>query len=264
MHEFPDEAVPVASAAAGSPPDADVLEIRARAADAILRPVSFKKAKPASTRRAPPLFERLLRYGPHAALAACLFGFAWMAGSYFSSPVRTIMPQGSVESAEVGHAAQKMAEEIRALKANVEAMHTAQSLSAKDAAALGNLKTRLDAVKTETSAAIAEVAGKVEHLQRETAAKLSRSWRYSLPLQLAAARRQQRRSPGNGHKAGAVMPSIRPKIPPPRERLARLESLHRQRAQTSRRAKPRMDKEPINQEPACWFTTGWSHPGNPG
>jgi hypothetical protein len=52
-----------------------------------------------------------------------------------------------------------MAEEIRALKANVEAMHTAQSLSAKDAAALGNLKTRLDAVKTETSAAIAEVAG---------------------------------------------------------------------------------------------------------
>ena len=173
MHEFPDEAVPVASAAAGSPPDADVLEIRARAADAILRPVSFKKAKPASTRRAPPLFERLLRYGPHAALAACLFGFAWMAGSYFSSPVRTIMPQESVESAEVGRAAQKMAEEIRALKANVEAMHTAQSLSAKDAAALGNLKTRLDAAKTETSAAIAEVAGKVEHLQRETAAKLS-------------------------------------------------------------------------------------------
>jgi hypothetical protein len=83
------------------------------------------------------------------------------------------MPQESVESAEVGRAAQKMAEEIRALKANVEAMHTAQSLSAKDAAALGNLKTRLDAVKTETSAAIAEVAGKVEHLQRETAAKLS-------------------------------------------------------------------------------------------
>ena len=52
-------------------------------------------------------------------------------------------------------------------------MHAAQSLSAKDATALRNLKTRLDAVKTETSVAIAEVGGKVEHLQREFAAKLS-------------------------------------------------------------------------------------------
>jgi len=51
-------------------------------------------------------------------------------------------------------------------------MHAAQSVSAKDAPALGNLKTHLDAVKTENSAAIAEVADKVEHLQRETAAKL--------------------------------------------------------------------------------------------
>ena len=197
MHEFPDEAVPVASAAAGSPPDADVLEIRARAADAILRPVPFKKAKPASTRRAPPLFERLLRYGPHAALAACLFGFAWMAGSYFSSPVRTIMPQGSVESAEVGRAAQKMAEEIRALKANVEAMHTAQSLSAKDAIGVGNTKPGLDAAKTEISAAIAEPSRKVE--QPKSAEKPSKatervdrlglkSRRSSLPLPSRTAR----------------------------------------------------------------------------
>jgi hypothetical protein len=167
MHEFPDEAIPVASAAASSPPDGDVLEIRARAADAIVVPPSFKKIEAASVRRA------LLSYGPHAALATCLFGFAWVGGSYFSSPVRTLVPQESVESAEVGRTAQKMAEEVRALKANVEAMHAAQSLSAKDAIALGNLKTRLDTVKTETSAAIAEVAGKVERLQRETAAKLS-------------------------------------------------------------------------------------------
>ena len=87
MHEFPDEAVPVASTAAGSPRDADVPEIRARAADAILRPVPFKKAEAASARRVFPLVERLLRYGPHVALAACLFGFAWMGWAYFSSPV---------------------------------------------------------------------------------------------------------------------------------------------------------------------------------
>ena len=170
MHDFPDEAVPVASAVASSLPDGDVLEIRARAADAILRPAPFKKAEAASARRAPPLVERLLRYGPHAVLAAGLFGFAWMGGSYFSSPVRAVEPQQSVDSGEIGRT---MAEEIRTLKANVEAMHAAQSLSAKDATALRNLKTRLDAVKTETSAAIAEVGGKVEHLQRESAAKLS-------------------------------------------------------------------------------------------
>jgi hypothetical protein len=69
--------------------------------------------------------------------------------------------------------AQKMAEDIRALKASVEALRAAQSQAAKDAAALEGLKPRLEAVNTETGASIAELAGKVEHLQREPAAKLS-------------------------------------------------------------------------------------------
>jgi hypothetical protein len=38
---------------------------------------------------------------------------------------------------------------------------------------LGNTKPRFGAAKTETSAAIAEVATKIEHLQRESEAKLS-------------------------------------------------------------------------------------------
>jgi hypothetical protein len=66
-----------------------------------------------------------------------------------------------------------MAEEIRALKADVEAMHATQSLSAKDTAALEGLNTQLNLAKTETSAEIAELAGRVEHLERESAAKLS-------------------------------------------------------------------------------------------
>ena len=99
-------------------------------------------------------------YGPHAALAACLFGFVWVAASYFSGGqlpfyamkpglVRTVVPQESVERAEMLRTAQKMADDIRVLRANVEAMHAAQS------------------------SAIAELAGKVEHMQREPAAKLS-------------------------------------------------------------------------------------------
>jgi hypothetical protein len=107
----------------------------------------------------PPLFECLFSYGPHAALAACLFGFVWVAASYFSGGqlpfyvmkpglVQTVVPQESVELADMLRTAQKMAEDIRVLKANVEAMHVAHS-------------------------AIAELAGKVEHMQRDSAAQPS-------------------------------------------------------------------------------------------
>src|ERR1035437_5444528 len=120
---LPSPAPPLAS-----PPDANVLEIRASAADAILGSVSFQKAEAATARRLPPLFERLLTYGPRAALAACLFGFAAVAGAYFSDgrlpfyamkpqPAWTDGSQPSVERAEILRTVQKMADEIRALKA---------------------------------------------------------------------------------------------------------------------------------------------------
>ncbi len=138
----------------------------------------------AAPRRAPPRFKQLFSYGSRVALAACLFGFAWAAGSYFSgdqSPFYAIKPppappvatQESVVRTEVLRAAQEMAEDIRAVKANVEALRATQSQSGKDATALDGLKTRLDAVNTETTASIAQLAGKVDNMQREPAAKLS-------------------------------------------------------------------------------------------
>jgi hypothetical protein len=146
--------------------------------------VPFKVAEAASARRAPPRFEQLFSYGSHAALAACLFGFAWAAGSYFSGgqspvyalkppPARTVATQVSVAPTELLRTAQKMAEDIRALKANFEVLRAAQSQTAKDTTALEGLKSRLVAANTETGASIAELAGKVEHMQREPAAKLS-------------------------------------------------------------------------------------------
>jgi hypothetical protein len=160
MDDSPDEAVPAAGAAAASPPDANRLDIRARGADAMLGRIYSQKPEAGSVRRLPPLFVRLFSYGPHAALAACLFGFVWVAASYFSGGqlpfyvmkpglVRTVVPQESVERAEMLRTAQKMAEDIRLLKASVEAMHTTQS------------------------SVIAELAGKVEHMQRDSAAQLS-------------------------------------------------------------------------------------------
>jgi len=146
--------------------------------------VPFKEAEAASARWAPPRFEQLFSYGSHAALAACLFGFAWAAGSYFSGhyapfyaltppPARTVATQESVAPTEMLRTAQNMAEDISALKASFEALRAAQGQTAKDKAALDGLKSRLEAVNTETVASIAELAGKVERMQREPAAKLS-------------------------------------------------------------------------------------------
>src|SRR5205807_9295229 len=104
-----------------------------------------------------PRFEQLFSYGSHVALAACLFGFAWAVGSYFSggqspiyalkpSPARPVVAQESAARAEMPRTAQKMADDIRALKANVEALHTTQG---QDTTALGGLKSRLEAGNTE-------------------------------------------------------------------------------------------------------------------
>ena len=185
-----DEAVAEANEAA--PPDAPILKIRARAADSILGSASFETIDAASARRWLFLFEPLLRYGPRAALAAGLVGFAGVAGAYFSGgqlpfsarmpqPASIDGPQPGGERAEILRMVHQMADEIRTLKARVEAAH-AQSPNAKEATALEGLKARLDAVKTETGAEIAELAGKVDRLQRELTTKLAKaSERFNRP-----------------------------------------------------------------------------------
>ena len=66
-----------------------------------------------------------------------------------------------------------MAEELQALKADVEAMHAAQSSSAQDTAPVEGLRTQFNLTKTESSAAITELASKIEQLERESTAELS-------------------------------------------------------------------------------------------
>jgi hypothetical protein len=184
MSDNLDELVADVSEPAVPPPDANGPEIRARADDAIFGPIPVKKAEEGSARRASLLFRRLLGYGLHAALVACLAGFAWLAGLYFSGDqpshfvskfwtLWTLAPQERAEQAETSRTVQKMAEEIRAFKADVEAMHAAQSSNAQDTAALEALSTQLNLTKTEANAASAELAGKIEQLERESAAKLS-------------------------------------------------------------------------------------------
>ncbi|MGB6325886.1 MAG: YidB family protein [Methylocella sp.] len=171
---FPDSAIPLSSSPVEELPQPGAVQIRP----------SRTEHFAAAPLKAPSRFKQLFAYGSRAALAACLFGFAWVAGAYFSSgqlpfyavttpPAGPVATQESVERTQMLRATQEMAEDIRGLKANVEALRAAQSQSGNEAAALEGLKTRLDAVHTETSASIAELAGKVEDMQREPEAKLS-------------------------------------------------------------------------------------------
>src|SRR5579875_159098 len=176
-----DEALTEAGTA--SPPDGPLLKIRARAADSILGSGSFGTSGAGTAQSPPFLFERLLRYGPRMALAAGLAGFAGVAGAYFSGgqlpfsthtpkAAATDEPQRAAERAEILRTVQQMADEIRVLKARVEAVH-AQNPSAKEA--IEGLKARLEGVKSETGTEIAELSGKFDRLQREVTAKLAKA-----------------------------------------------------------------------------------------
>jgi hypothetical protein len=174
MNDSLDEAARCVSAAATASPGEDILEIGARAADAIVGSVSPGNVEVVPARSAR-VSAGLLAYGPHAALAAWLIAVAWMAGSHFVGPARTVVQQDSVQSAEMDHAAQKMAAEPHTQKADGEAMLASQTLSTKDVTGLGNTKPRLDAAKTEVSATFAEPSGKVEHLRPQSAEKPSKA-----------------------------------------------------------------------------------------
>lgn len=185
----------------------------------------------AAPRRAPSRFKQLFAYGSYAALAACLFGFAWAAGSYFSDgqspfyanrppPAQTVVPQESAERAEMLRTAQRMAEDIQALKANVEALRAAQSKSRTDTTALESLKSRLEAEKTETGASIADLAGKVEQMRREPAAMLSQIFErldrieHQIATPLATASLGAASAPGNAAARKQAQIAVAPAKPP--------------------------------------------------
>ncbi|MCI0601151.1 MAG: hypothetical protein L0Y60_16880 [Beijerinckiaceae bacterium] len=131
-------------------------------------------------RRVPPLSS----FGPHVALAACLFGFAWAAGSFYSGDQwpfsggnppssQTAAHQDRAERAGLFRAVQTMAGDVRALQAGLAALRAGQSQAAKGFPGLDGLTTRLELVRTETSAAMAGLAAKFERLQREPETKLA-------------------------------------------------------------------------------------------
>ena len=162
MHEFRDETGLWATAGSASSAK-DLLARRARTDDAIpgAAPRKIEPVLPAKRARG---IAGLWRYGPHAALAAWMIAVAWMAGSHFDHPVRTVVQQESAQEAEMSRAAQNMAEDPHAQKARVEPS-AAQTLSTKDATGPGDTKPGLEAAKIEMSGGLSKASGKVERLR---------------------------------------------------------------------------------------------------
>ncbi len=227
MNDFRDERVPWVDAAAAAPSDGETVEIGARAADAIVGSLPSEKIEAVLARSTPTLAAGLLRYGPHAVLTAWLVGVAWMVGSCLIGPDRTVVHQESPQSTKMGPAEQNMTEKLHAQKAEVEAMHAAQTLSTKDVSGLANVKPRLDAAKTEISAAIVEPSGKIEHSRPKSTDRLSKANerldRIGLKIaallaaapvvdhSVSAAPVAQRRAQGRRHDA--FDPSLNPSAP---------------------------------------------------
>ena len=115
--------------------------------------LGWTKAAAAHSREAP-----LKRYGPPAALTAGLFGLACLGWSSIQRPAPTL------QRAEINLPAQKTAGESHAQKAEVHAMHAAQSLNTKEVSAPEPAKPSLEAAKDEASPGIVEAAGKTNRL----------------------------------------------------------------------------------------------------
>jgi hypothetical protein len=108
------------------------------------------------------------RYGPPAALTACLFGLAWLGWSNVQRPAP------STRSAEINLSAQKTTEESRAQRAEVEAIRAAQRLNTEGVRAAETAKPGLEAAKNEASPGIVEAAGKTSRLPAKTVEKIAK------------------------------------------------------------------------------------------
>ncbi|MGD0633962.1 MAG: hypothetical protein ABSA13_06765 [Beijerinckiaceae bacterium] len=142
-----------------------------------------------------PFYAKLLDYSAHAAMIVGLLGFAWTlsahTGKQPDAPLAKTAALASAtpaafapavtasapETAELRLNTQKMAADITALRLNLEALRsgmrgdtqrqdkTIEQIKAL-AANLDSVKAGLSATKTETTAALTQLSGKIDHLQR--------------------------------------------------------------------------------------------------
>ncbi len=94
---------------------------------------------------------------------------AWPTLAAMPDFLRTMATQESADRAAFLRTTQKMEEEIRALRTEMEAMRSSMQAATPVADAVESLGKRMDAMKTETGAAIGALSSQVEGLQRDAA-----------------------------------------------------------------------------------------------
>ena len=156
MDDVPDQAVPSVMADEASSGS------KARTAAIGRACLNWIKAAAARSRRAP-----LKRYGPPAALTACLVGLACLGGPIFNVPRRPGRGPRSI------FRRRKQPRNPTPKRAEVEAMHAAQSLNTKEVSAPEPAKPSLEAAKDEASPGIVEAAGKTSRLPPKPMEKLA-------------------------------------------------------------------------------------------
>ena len=193
------------------------------------------------------------------ALTAWLVGAIWLVGSHFVGSPPAVVQQDTMQTAGIGEAAQKIAEEPLAQKVDLEPTGTLQSPGAKDVIGLGSAKPHLVQRRPKSalpwprfrprSSPCGENPRKSPPRQKTgSIASASGSRRCSLPIPPPKARDPQRRPPGNRRTAGrgdAFDPSQNPNAPgAPRP----LGTLAPRAIAKDLAAKRRLDEEPISRE----------------
>jgi hypothetical protein len=133
--------------------DLGALDVGPRLTDAILGE-SAHRVESAPPRRASGLTPSSLTRLSLLAVAGCLLGAAWLAGS--ASLHRAATQQVSGQLAETGQATGSA---VEAPTAALGAINAAQSLRTVDTAPVGSAKPRLATTKAESSSATAEASG---------------------------------------------------------------------------------------------------------
>ncbi|QGM95363.1 hypothetical protein F7D13_15710 [Methylocystis rosea] len=163
-------------------PAADVPELMLGSADAEISGNFSAGSETKVAQRQPPALKSAFIHGSRLLWAALLYGAAGLAGwliaeaawptvSALPDLVRTRATQENAERAAFLRTTQKMEEEIRALRTEMESVRSSMQAATPAADAVDTLGKRIDAMKTETNSAIGALSGQVEGLRRDAAAK---------------------------------------------------------------------------------------------
>lgn len=104
-----------------------------------------------------------------------------------SDTAQPLQEQKPSDSAQLLQATQKIASQLQALQARMDAMSAAPRKEDKEATNVEELNRRIDAAKADTSAEIRQLSNTVEQLQREMTARLAEIGAVSRHAERAAA-----------------------------------------------------------------------------